>query len=189
MKGKLKYKQKLKVSNDKAMSLQYDSLSESARKCTPTGKCTQMCIRLENLKHCHAATKGWRQYNIQKTSNDARIITLKLNPSRGTVLPHPHGKGNKCDFTRTRQIIRYRATATPRRLQTKQCTAANEGGYKTNGNILKFEKYVAVYPTAISQNNSSYHFIPSWWYNRAAVSRKVRWVFLWKVEEIYNDTQ
>ena len=25
------------------------------------------------------------------------IITLESNPSRGTVLPAPHGKGNKCD--------------------------------------------------------------------------------------------
>ena len=25
------------------------------------------------------------------------IITLESNPSRGTVLPTPHGKGNKCD--------------------------------------------------------------------------------------------
>ena len=55
--------------------------------------------------------KEWRQSNIGKTSNDARIITLKSNPSRGTALPAPHGKGNKCEFTRTRQIIRYRATA------------------------------------------------------------------------------
>ena len=38
------------------------------------------------------------------------LVTLKLNPSRGTVLPAPHVKGNKCEFTRTRQIIRYRAT-------------------------------------------------------------------------------
>ena len=33
------------------------------------------------------------------------IITLESNPSRGTVLPAPHGKGNKCDknvkYTRT----------------------------------------------------------------------------------------
>ena len=30
--------------------------------------------------------KEWRQPNIGKTSNDARIITLKSNPSRGTAL-------------------------------------------------------------------------------------------------------
>ena len=46
--------------------------------------------------------KEWRQPNIGKTSNDARIITLKSNPSRGTALPAPHGKGNKCEFTRTK---------------------------------------------------------------------------------------
>ena len=44
----------------------------------------------------------------------------------------------------TRQIIRYRATATLRRPHIKQFTASNEGGggggggwrYKTNGNLV-----------------------------------------------------
>ena len=69
-----------------------------------------------------AITLGWLSSSptSEKTSNDARIITLKSNPSRGTALPAPHGKGNKCEFTRTRQIIRYRATATLRRPQNKQ---------------------------------------------------------------------
>ena len=46
MKGKLKYKQGLKVNNEKVMSLQYDSLSKvnakSARKYTPTGTYTHV---------------------------------------------------------------------------------------------------------------------------------------------------
>ena len=31
------------------------------------------------------------------THHEKGIITLESNPSRGTVLPAPHGKGNKCD--------------------------------------------------------------------------------------------
>ena len=31
------------------------------------------------------------------TNQEKGIITLESNPSRGTVLPAPHGKGNKCD--------------------------------------------------------------------------------------------
>ena len=38
MKGKLNYKQELKVSNEKEMTLQYDSLSEGKRQ-----KCKEMC--------------------------------------------------------------------------------------------------------------------------------------------------
>ena len=86
--------------------------------------------------------KERRQPNIGKTNNDARIITLK--PSAGTVLLAPHGKGNKCDFTRTRQIIRYRATATLRRLQIKQYAASNEarrgGVTKPSGTSDNYDK-------------------------------------------------
>ena len=54
---------------------------------------------------------------------------FKLNISLGTVLPAPYGKGNKtlCDFTRTREIVRYRATSTLQRPQIKQNTVSNEG--------------------------------------------------------------
>ena len=31
------------------------------------------------------------------THQETGIITLESNSSRGTVLPAPHGKGNKCD--------------------------------------------------------------------------------------------
>ena len=31
------------------------------------------------------------------THQEKGMITLESNPSRGTVLPAPHGKGNKCD--------------------------------------------------------------------------------------------
>ena len=31
------------------------------------------------------------------THQEKGIITLESNPSRGTELPAPHGKGNKCD--------------------------------------------------------------------------------------------
>ena len=47
--------------------------------------------------------KEWRQPNIGKMSNDARKITLNSNPSRGTVLPAPHGKGDKCEYRRFRK--------------------------------------------------------------------------------------
>ena len=33
------------------------------------------------------------------------IITLESNPSRGPVLPAPHGKGNKCD-----KNVKYKRT-------------------------------------------------------------------------------
>ena len=79
--------------------------------------------------------KEWRQPNIGKTSNDARIITLKSNPSRGTALPAPHGKGNKCEFTRKRQIIRYRATATLRRPQNKQYSASKKVLFSPYNNL------------------------------------------------------
>ena len=34
---------------------------------------------------------------IDTTHQEKGIITLESNPSRGTVLPATHGKGNKCD--------------------------------------------------------------------------------------------
>ena len=39
------------------------------------------------------------------THQEKGIITLESNPSRGTVLPAPHGKGNKCD-----QNVKYERT-------------------------------------------------------------------------------
>ena len=48
-----------------------------------------------------------------------------------------HGGSTLNNVIRTRQIIRYRATATLRRLQIKQYTAPNEGGgYKINSMYL-----------------------------------------------------
>ena len=35
-------------------------------------------------------------------------VTLESNPSRGTVLPAPHGKGNKCD-----KNVKYERTDAP----------------------------------------------------------------------------
>ena len=97
------------MSNEKEMSLQYDSLSEGLHQkhkvMSPTGKCTQVGI-LENVhstweKHeiLMCRNEEWRQPNVALTSNDARLITLKLNPSLRPVLPAPHGKGHKCEFT------------------------------------------------------------------------------------------
>ena len=39
------------------------------------------------------------------THQDKGIITLEPNPSRGTVQPAPHGKGNKCD-----KNVKYKKT-------------------------------------------------------------------------------
>ena len=75
---------------------------------SPSGKCAQVGMfenvhSLEkNEKLLLSRNKEWRQPNIGQTSNDASIITLQLNPTRVTVLPAPHGKGNECEFTRTR---------------------------------------------------------------------------------------
>ena len=61
-------------------------------------------------------------------------------------------------WERTRQIIRYRATATPRRPQIKQCTASKkEGGGLQNQreHHIILTKYEAVHQTAVTENNSS----------------------------------
>ena len=42
---------------------------------------------------------------IATTHQEKGIITLESNPSRGTVLPAPHGKGNKCD-----KNVKYKGT-------------------------------------------------------------------------------
>ena len=39
------------------------------------------------------------------THQEKGIITLESNPSRGTVLQAPHGKGNKCD-----KNVKYKRT-------------------------------------------------------------------------------
>ena len=41
------------------------------------------------------------------THQEKGIITLESNPSRGTVLPAPHGKGNKCDKNLTLDVDRH----------------------------------------------------------------------------------
>ena len=70
--------------------------------------------------------------------------------------------GKICVFAnfaiRTRQIIRYQATATLRRQQIKQYTASNERGggvTKTNRTTLNWIKYVTVHPTVVSENYTS----------------------------------
>ena len=42
------------------------------------------------------------------THQEKGIITLESNPSRGTVLQAPHGKGNKCD-----KNVKYKRTDAP----------------------------------------------------------------------------
>ena len=44
--------------------------------------------------------------NVTATTHQEKsIITLESNPSRGTVLLAPHGKGNKCD-----KNVKYKRT-------------------------------------------------------------------------------
>ena len=53
---------------------------------------------------------------------------------------------------RTTQNIRYRATATLRRLQIKQYVASNEGGGQNQREHPKILiKYIAVHPMAVSE--------------------------------------
>ena len=90
---------------------------------TPTvgqlhGKC--MCMRCMN------------EHVIMKPSFIYSLNENRLSSSSSGINFHIFNF-----FTRARQIIRYRATATLWRLQIKQYTASNEGGYKTYGNILK----------------------------------------------------
>ena len=49
------------------------------------------------------------------THQEKAIITLESIPSRGTVLPAPHGKGNKCDknVKYKRPIIKVAYTSGP----------------------------------------------------------------------------
>ena len=60
-------------------------------------------------------------------------------------------------FKRTRQIIRYRATATLRRPQKKAICSLKIGGGLQNQQEHQriLTKYEAVHPTAVSENNSS----------------------------------
>ena len=83
-----------------SMTLYLKVNGKSARKCTPAGKCTHVGMFFKNVHSTRekreilpCRNKEWRQPNIGKTSNDAKIITLKLSPSRGPVQPALHGKG------------------------------------------------------------------------------------------------
>ena len=62
---------------------------------------------------------------------------------------------NRCAITRTRQIIRYRATVTRRRPQINNTQPQNRRGLQNQreGHIM-LTKYEAVHPTAVSENNS-----------------------------------
>ena len=86
------------------------------------------------------AHKNQKLYNLITFGKQLKEILFKmtetskfLNILKSAVQCTPY-----CVYERgTRQIIRYRATATLRRPQIKQYTASKEGeGYKTNGNII-----------------------------------------------------
>ena len=96
---------------------------------------------------CNKTNKIRNRVKIEKVPWDIRSAnSAKSQKKIGKGLV----SGSKI-YARTRQIIRYRATSILRWLQIKQYTASNEGGgvYKTNGNILKFWKYIAAHPTAV----------------------------------------
>ena len=43
--------------------------------------------------------------SVTATTHQEKGITLESNPSRGTVLPAPDGKGNKCDKNVNGKIV------------------------------------------------------------------------------------
>ena len=71
------------------------------------------------------------------THQEKGIITLESNPSRGTVLPAPHGKGNKCDKNvkcklstlnngyKVPKSLEFASTILPLIFQTKHKTLCN----------------------------------------------------------------
>ena len=69
-------------------------------------KCAFQLTKTWNI--AKSRNKEWRQPNIGKKSNDARIITLKSNPSRGTALPAPHGQSWPIMNTISSISLRYR---------------------------------------------------------------------------------
>ena len=76
------------------MSLQYNSITEGHRQkhkaVSPdwqVGMFENVHSTWEKWEILQCRNKEWRQPNIGKTSNDARIITVQFNPLRGTVLP------------------------------------------------------------------------------------------------------
>ena len=60
----------------------------------------------------------YRRWHSHSTPGKG-IITLESNPSRGTVLPAPHGKGNKCD-----KNVKYKRTDAPS-LWHHQCSTSS----------------------------------------------------------------
>ena len=75
-------------------------------------------------------------------------------------LPHKKNSVRRyadIEYKRTRQIIRYRETATLRRPQIKQYTdSKDEGGVQTQRkHHIILTKYEAVHRTGVSENNSS----------------------------------
>ena len=114
--------------------------AKSERECTLTGKCThvgmlKMCIPIEHLKYCMLRSKRVMEFQHRKHEQCFSITTLKLNQSRGDWLPAPHNKVNKGDFTRSRQIIRYRAITTLRQLPQVRWKVTKLTG--TSFNLIK----------------------------------------------------
>ena len=63
------------------------------------------------------------------THQEKGVITLESNPSRGTVLPAPHSKGNKCD-----KNVKYKRTdALPLWHQQRNTTLDIQGPLQTRG--------------------------------------------------------
>ena len=128
--------------------------TRSARKCTPTGKCTNRKIFINvhttrekrEILLCHS--KEWREPNIEKTSNDARMIILKLNSSRELYYRLHMARRISVNLQEQDKIIRHRATTTIRRPKIKQYCVSNEGGFPNQReHHIILLKYVAVHPT------------------------------------------
>ena len=77
-------------------------------------KCIYGGLRLDVERHYIGSVTA-------TTHQEKGIITLESNPSRGTVLPAPHGKGNKCD-----KNVKYKRTNENRNSDNAQAGSENQ---------------------------------------------------------------
>ena len=96
------------------------------------------------------------------THQEKGIITLESNPSRGTVLPAPHGKGNKCD-----KNVKYK------KLMHCHCGTNNRAPRWTFTDPCKPE----VRPGAREESAS-----PAWLAAPAVNARDTTKVYVWRLD-------
>ena len=96
------------------------------------------------------------------THQEKGIITLESNPSRGTALPAPHGKGNKCD-----KNVKYKE------LMYRHCGTNNRAPRWTSTDPCKPE----VRPGARDESAS-----PAWLAAPAMNARDTTKVYIWRLD-------